>query len=255
MSGAGSRASPSSGSRTPPYVRPGSGSARRCSTRDSSSRRAASRPTWRPPTCASRDLASTSRSRLGCSWPVARSRRLPLAGYAFCGELSLGGAIRPVHGAIAVAAGARAAGHRRLVVAEGNGAEAALIEGVQVLPVPDLSRMAAMLRGEWEPDPPAPAEARPASRRPRPRRRPRAGGRPASARDRGGWRAQPPHGRVRREQGRRCWPGGCRGSCLRPTSTRRSRSPGSARWPGWAMAASPPSGPFVRPTTRSPPLG
>jgi magnesium chelatase family protein len=80
--------------------------------------------------------------------------------YAFCGELSLGGAIRPVHGAIAVAAGARAAGHRRLVVAEGNGAEAALIEGVQALPVPDLARMAEMLRGEWEPDPPAPAQAR-----------------------------------------------------------------------------------------------
>src|SRR5205085_370051 len=37
-------------------------------------------------------------------------------GYAVCGELSLGGALRPIHGAVAVSAGARRAGYDRLVV-------------------------------------------------------------------------------------------------------------------------------------------
>jgi magnesium chelatase family protein len=78
-------------------------------------------------------------------------------GCAFCGELSLGGAIRPVAGAIAAAAGARRAGLRRLVVPVQNGPEAALIEGVEILAVPDLDKMTALLRGEWTPEPPVPA--------------------------------------------------------------------------------------------------
>lgn len=73
---------------------------------------------------------------------------------AVCGELSLGGALRPVRGALAMAASARAAGFSRVVVPVQNGEEAALIDGLAVLPVPTLAAMASMLRGEWAPDPP-----------------------------------------------------------------------------------------------------
>src|SRR3954466_7963682 len=41
---------------------------------------------------------------------------------AVCGELSLGGELRPVHGAVAVAVGARQAGYRRLIVPMANAA-------------------------------------------------------------------------------------------------------------------------------------
>jgi magnesium chelatase family protein len=51
---------------------------------------------------------------------LAASDQVPaeaLVGCAVCGELSLGGELRPIRGAVAVALGARAAGHRRLIVA------------------------------------------------------------------------------------------------------------------------------------------
>jgi len=78
-----------------------------------------------------------------------------LAGCAVSGELSLGGELRPVRGALAIALGCRAAGLRRLIVAPGSAAEAALVEGVEVCPVPTLARLVDMLHGRWTPDPPA----------------------------------------------------------------------------------------------------
>lgn len=78
-------------------------------------------------------------------------------GCAVCGELSLSGRLRPVPGAVALAAGALAHGYRRIVVPEENAAEAALVKGIAVCGVPTLDRMAAYLRGEWSPEPPSPA--------------------------------------------------------------------------------------------------
>ena len=43
-----------------------------------------------------------------------------LGGLALCGELSLGGALRPVPGAVVIAEGARRAGFRQLIVPEEN---------------------------------------------------------------------------------------------------------------------------------------
>src|SRR5213079_301996 len=66
---------------------------------------------------------------------LAATKQLPadsLAGYAVCGELSLGGSLRSVHGAVAVSAGARRAGYRRLIVSEANAAEAALVPEIEV---------------------------------------------------------------------------------------------------------------------------
>ncbi|MDP8944122.1 MAG: magnesium chelatase, partial [Actinomycetota bacterium] len=85
---------------------------------------------------------------------LAASGQIPADGLpdvAVCGELSLGGALRPVRGAVAMAFGARGAGFRRLIVPVENAAEAALVEGLEVLGVPDLDRIAALLRGRWRP--------------------------------------------------------------------------------------------------------
>lgn len=91
---------------------------------------------------------------------LAASGQLPSEGlgdHAVCGELSLTGALRPVRGGLAVALGARSAGYRRLIVPEEGAGEAALVEGVEVLAVPDLSRLADLFHGRWSPAPAAPA--------------------------------------------------------------------------------------------------
>ena len=90
---------------------------------------------------------------------LAASGQVPreaLASAALCGELSLGGGLRPVRGALAMAFGAREGGFERLIVPVENAAEAALVEGVEVLGVPDLARLVAMLRGQWRPEAPPP---------------------------------------------------------------------------------------------------
>jgi magnesium chelatase family protein len=82
--------------------------------------------------------------------------------YAVCGELSLSGALRPFNGAVAVAAGARQAGYRRLIVPEENAGEAALVPDIEVYGVPSLDRIVGLISGEWDEPPAAPAR-RPAA--------------------------------------------------------------------------------------------
>jgi len=100
---------------------------------------------------------------------LAASGQVPpesLARCALCGELSLGGGLRPVRGTLAVAFGARAAGVERLIVPVENAGEAALVEGVEVLGVPDLGSLVALLRGEWRPPaPPQPVRSIPSRSR------------------------------------------------------------------------------------------
>lgn len=102
---------------------------------------------------------------------LAASGQLPpesLESCAVCGELSLGGEIRPVHGAVAVAAGARAAGYRRLIVPSENAAEAGLVAGVEVLGAPSLGRLVDLLAGRWVPPPPDAARPDPRAPQPKP---------------------------------------------------------------------------------------
>src|SRR3954467_9495482 len=93
---------------------------------------------------------------------LAASGQLPadeLASCAVCGELSLGGDLRPVHGAVAIAFGAREAGYRRLIVPAENAREAAIVEGIEVLGAPSLGRLVDLVAGRWSPPAPEAAEA------------------------------------------------------------------------------------------------
>lgn len=67
---------------------------------------------------------------------------------ALLGELALDGAVRPVTGVLPAAASLPGAGTARLLVGEGNAAEAALVDDLQVVPVTDLAETLGVLRGE-----------------------------------------------------------------------------------------------------------
>jgi magnesium chelatase family protein len=88
-----------------------------------------------------------------------------LEGCAVWGELSLSGELRPVRGALAAAVGTRESGRRRILVPSESAPEAALVEGLEVVGLPSLARLADVVHGRWEPEP-----ARPAA--PNPRREP-----------------------------------------------------------------------------------
>jgi len=69
-----------------------------------------------------------------------------LAHYAIVGELALDGAMRPVKGALSMAMAAAANRQLRgLIVPSANAAEAAVVEGIEVIPVDSLTQAAAFL--------------------------------------------------------------------------------------------------------------
>jgi magnesium chelatase family protein len=85
---------------------------------------------------------------------LAASRQIPperLAEHAAVGELALDGRVRPVHGALAVAEGARRGGFKRILCAPESAGEAGL-GGVDAVPVRHLAEAVAYLRGEAEID-------------------------------------------------------------------------------------------------------
>ena len=67
-------------------------------------------------------------------------------GVAFLGELGLDGQVRPVRGVLPAVAGA--AGFSRVVVAQANAAEAALVPGLRVLGATTLGGLLSWLRGD-----------------------------------------------------------------------------------------------------------
>jgi magnesium chelatase family protein len=75
---------------------------------------------------------------------------------ALTGELALDGSTRPVNGALAIAEAAREGGAEAVVVPAENGPEAALAEGIEVIPIDGLGRLQALASGEWEPQRPEP---------------------------------------------------------------------------------------------------
>jgi magnesium chelatase family protein len=65
----------------------------------------------------------------------------------FVGELGLGGEVRPVRGALCLALAARDAGFSEIVLPAANGAEAAAVEGLRVIPVDRLTEAVAHVLG------------------------------------------------------------------------------------------------------------
>lgn len=65
----------------------------------------------------------------------------------FFGELGLNGAVRAVPGVLPMMLAARSAGFARAFVPVGNAAEAALVSGIEVLPVPTLAELVGYLKG------------------------------------------------------------------------------------------------------------
>lgn len=76
-----------------------------------------------------------------------------LEGYVAIGELALDGAVRPVRGALAAAIAAHQAGRKGLICPAGNAPEAALVSGLDVVPVSALKDCIAWVKRTWEPPP------------------------------------------------------------------------------------------------------
>lgn len=82
---------------------------------------------------------------------LAASGQLPreaLARYAVLGELSLDGAVKPVRGALPIAAGARARGLRGILLPVANAREAAVVQELDVVAVQSLGEAVEFLRGD-----------------------------------------------------------------------------------------------------------
>ena len=76
-----------------------------------------------------------------------RIEGLDSSSIVMAGEIALDGALRPVRGALSIALAARAAGRRRLLLPPVNADEAALVEGLEVVPVSTLADVVAVGRG------------------------------------------------------------------------------------------------------------
>lgn len=70
-----------------------------------------------------------------------------LKDFVLMGELALTGAVRPVRGALPIALMARAEGRRGVVLPRENAAEAAVVSGLEVIPVQNLREAALFLEG------------------------------------------------------------------------------------------------------------
>ncbi|MFP4234594.1 MAG: YifB family Mg chelatase-like AAA ATPase, partial [Nitriliruptoraceae bacterium] len=82
------------------------------------------------------------------------------------GELGLDGSVRPVAGLLPLVAGARQLGATRLLVPAAGAGEAALVEGIELVPVADLGETVAVLRDGRAPSPVVPVPIAPAPPRP-----------------------------------------------------------------------------------------
>ena len=84
-----------------------------------------------------------------------------VAGTMFVGELSLDGSLKPVWGVLPVAVRARSEGLRRVVLPAENAAEAAVVDGIEVIGATTLRQVVGYLNGEAEIAPAVPADDEP----------------------------------------------------------------------------------------------
>ncbi len=86
---------------------------------------------------------------------LARTHMPPPPRSAFLGELALDGSVRHVDGVLVAARGLRGLGYERVFVPADDAAEAALVEGLEVIPCVSLTAVVEHLSGS-QPIPPAP---------------------------------------------------------------------------------------------------
>jgi magnesium chelatase family protein len=75
---------------------------------------------------------------------------------AMAGELALDGSVRPIPGVLAIAESARETGAEAILVPAENGAEAALVGGIEVVALESLAQVPLLAGGEWAPARPEP---------------------------------------------------------------------------------------------------
>ena len=68
--------------------------------------------------------------------------------YIFLGELSLDGRVKPIRGALPLAMMARKEGFRGMVLPQANASEAAVVKGIEVIPLKELSEAVGFMRGD-----------------------------------------------------------------------------------------------------------
>jgi magnesium chelatase family protein len=73
-----------------------------------------------------------------------------LDNFVMAGELALTGAVRPIKGVLPIALSAREQGKRGIFVPPENAAEAAVVAGLQVIPIQNLREAVAFLEGELQ---------------------------------------------------------------------------------------------------------
>jgi magnesium chelatase family protein len=71
-----------------------------------------------------------------------------LGAYLFLGELSLDGGVKPIRGGLPMAIAARAAGLKGICLPRANAQEAAVVAGIEVLPIEGLGQVVGLLRRE-----------------------------------------------------------------------------------------------------------
>ena len=73
--------------------------------------------------------------------------------YLILGELSLDGSLRSIRGGLSIAIAARNAGYKGIIIPAINAREAAMVSGIDVLPVKSLAEAAAFLNGIYSIEP------------------------------------------------------------------------------------------------------
>ncbi len=73
-----------------------------------------------------------------------------LSDYAILGELSLDSRVRPVRGALPIAIGVKKSGLKGLIIPSENSREAAVVTGIDIIPVETLPQLVSFLNGELD---------------------------------------------------------------------------------------------------------
>jgi len=116
-----------------------------------------------PPRHITVNLAPADIKKEGSSYDLAIAVAIVTAGegmtnprfsqYALVGELGLDGAVRAVRGSVGMAIAARDAGMEGILVPAGNAREAAIVKGIEVIPVHTLTDALDFMYGNREIDP------------------------------------------------------------------------------------------------------